>query len=121
MKATKEEIAEAQEKLDILIKKHGFDKTLKEWTILIKDNHRGWCHPRTKFISIPLWAIQGKGRGYFEYYLCHEVSHALAGGSANHGPKFMEKLIEICPSEYLHYELNYKPRNAASAGIRRPA
>jgi hypothetical protein len=32
----------------------------------------------------------------------------------------MEWLKRICPAESLHFELEYKPRNAMAAGIRKP-
>jgi predicted SprT family Zn-dependent metalloprotease len=59
---------------------------------------------------------------YGEYYICHELAHIHSwvtyGRNADaHGPKFMRAFTKICPPEIQHYELEYKPRNASSAGI----
>lgn len=80
---------------------------------------RGCCYYREKVITIPAWAIEKETQklGYKTWYISHEISHAYAGYHAHHGPDFMKKLIEICPPEFVHYELGYKPRNAAAAGI----
>lgn len=56
-------------------------------------------------------------QAYRTWYLCHEMTHALVGNQHQHGPVFMKKLVEITPPDAITYELGYKPRNAAAAGI----
>lgn len=86
-----------------------------EWRIYCVDAVRGMCW-RDKVITIPIWAIE-KNFSTKVWYLCHEMAHAFVGVSQHHNQVFMEKLIEICPKEFIHHELGYKPRNARAAGI----
>lgn len=92
----------------------------KDWRIYVVSSRRGWCKYKTKEISIPLWAVL-KGSDYANWYVAHEMSHAFVyeAGYRNeqHGQVFMTFLKNICPAEFLHLELGYKPRNANSAGI----
>lgn len=78
----------------------------------------------TKLICISTEVLRAKKPNwwdYFNYVVAHECAHAKnwEDGLTNehHGQKFMAALIAICPNEWLHYEIGYKPRNAASAGI----
>ena len=91
------------------------------WTILVVDQTRGRCYYRDRRITIPIWAVSpsknNKNLGYKEWYVSHELAHAFAGSNAKHGQDFMEWLMIICPIQYRHYELGYKPRNATQAGI----
>jgi hypothetical protein len=90
---------------------------------------RGRCYyarsrVRPEFtITIPVWALNSKRDGFADYYVAHEMSHAFAwqfDGERQHGPAFMKWLKTLCPREFWHYELEYKPRNAMAAGIRKP-
>ena len=89
------------------------------WKFYSVKQSRGRCYYRSKTITIPVWAIDKTARkpGYKVWYISHEMSHALDLARSNHGSSFMRKLQEICPPEFVHYELGYKPRNAAAAGI----
>lgn len=86
------------------------------WRFFVIDQRRGMCYYGQKVITIPMWAAQ-KGIDYKTWYLCHEMSHALAPRGSNHGPEFMAMLKEVCPERVIHFELGYKPRNASAAGI----
>lgn len=84
----------------------------------------GRAYFKKRMITIPFHAInRPKGDGYTLYYLAHELAHIAdddAGTrdrSKPHGPSFMQQLKRLCPPEYWHWELGYKPRNAAAAGI----
>ena len=87
------------------------------WTFYVVNQERGRCYHSRKWITIPLHAWQRQSDGYLAYYIAHEAAHAYAGREANHGPAFMNWLKRLCPANYLHYELGYKPRNAIAAGI----
>jgi len=105
------------------------------------NQRRGYWTPSRRYITIPTWVFkesEGKdGRkkkpGYDIYYIAHELAHMVvteiekayrAKGMrvyySPHGPEFMREFKKICPKEYWHYELNYKPRNAKAAGISEP-
>lgn len=88
------------------------------WVFYAVNQTRGRCHYRSKVITIPVWALV-KSILYKQWYISHELSHVFAVGD-NHGQKFMAQLIRICPPEAIHFELNYKPRNAGNAGIVNP-
>lgn len=90
------------------------------WRFFPVDQSCGRCFYAEKVITIPLWAIQDKRIGYLVWYVSHEIAHIYAGYRALHGPIFMEWLKKICPKEFQHYEIGYKPRNAVAAGIRKP-
>lgn len=89
------------------------------YRIYVVDQTRGYCQPRARVLTIPLWVIS---RSVQEktWYIAHELAHAFDKCIHNHGPEFMEWLKQICPPDCIHYELGYKPRNAASAGIGQP-
>lgn len=87
------------------------------WTFYVVNQDRGRCYFSRKWITIPLHAWQRQSDGFLAYYIAHEAAHAYAGRKANHGPKFMQWLKKLCPPDYQHYELGYRPRNATSAGI----
>lgn len=125
----------AQAELDKMIVQLGLEKKLKGWKVVVKNVARGHCRVGTRYISIPLWAFEGKshrvyGRlkqfrkvrscrrdGYAKYYLCHEAAHAISGRHS-HDQQFMRTLIKICPPKFIHYECNYMPTAALAAGIK---
>lgn len=89
------------------------------------NQNRGWYVHSKRYISIPRWVIENKKTGYDFYYIAHELAHAwvfenVGRNVQSHGPEFMEAFKMICPKEYWHYELGYKPRNAKAAGISKP-
>lgn len=89
-----------------------------DWNIYVVNQTRGRCYYRAKTITIPAWATS-RDRvkpGYSIWYTAHEFAHAYTV-SDMHGDRFMDRLIQTCPPEFIHYELGYKPRNAARAGI----
>lgn len=94
---------------------------LKEtgWTIQVRDFTRGFCCFRRKLVIIPAWAIKRdlKEPGYLIYYTAHEFAHCFAGSKAKHGPAFMAVFKDICPTEFQHWEFEYKPKNAILAGV----
>lgn len=73
-----------------------------------------------RVITIPVWATK-RGELHLEWYCAHELAHHFnqySGTNDNHGPEFMRWLKKLCPERSIHFELGYKPRNAASAGIK---
>lgn len=94
------------------------------WKFFVVNQTRGRCYFRRKVITIPAWVVSTKGVDYKEWYITHEMAHAYQWLDDkycdSHGPKFMTMLMSLCPPESVHYELGYKPRNAAAAGITKP-
>lgn len=93
--------------------------TFKGWRFFVVNSQRGMCYYEKKVITIPQW-VTTKTKiddGQFIQYVAHEMAHAYAGWQAHHGPEFMKELQCICPAWCIHWELEYKPRNAKSAGI----
>jgi hypothetical protein len=86
------------------------------WRFFAVRQSRGRCYYSEKVITIPAWVIDSPRAGYKAYYIAHEIAHIHAPGDS-HGAKFMAAFRSTCPIEFQHYELEYKPRNAASAGI----
>lgn len=90
----------------------------------VVDQRQGRCYYEHKTLTVPLWAYRNKdlSRGFFKHYVAHELAHVLAyyryGGkvASGHGLKFYDCLKVLAPNT-LHFELDYKPRNAAAAGI----
>ena len=87
------------------------------WNFYAVDNNRGYCNLTDKVITIPMWVIRSHKPGEKIWYIAHELAHAYDKCEHSHGPEFMEWLKQICPAEYVHWELTYKPRNAFAAGI----
>jgi len=88
------------------------------WTFVVADTANGsWSWNQTRTITIGRRHCESLRPGYKEYIICHEMAHAFNKDADSHGPKFMEWLKRICPQEFIHYELEYKPRNATAAGI----
>lgn len=90
----------------------------------VVEQTRGRCYRSIKrerrMITIPLWVWRQRNSksqqpGYCNQYVCHEIAHAWTVGG--HDDEFYAMLKTIAPAETMHYELDYKPRNAASAGV----
>lgn len=81
-----------------------------------------------RIVTIPVSVMKlndsGAKPGYFTNYVAHELAHHYHHISGHHGSshglEFMHWMKQLCPKEYLHYELEYKPRFARAAGIRKP-
>lgn len=86
------------------------------WTFYVTGQNGGYCQYDSKVITLArrtmLSTIHAKN-----WMIAHEIAHIHAGFKASHGPIFMSHLQRICPEDSIHLELNYKPRNAARAGI----
>lgn len=98
------------------VKEFGKKCLLMGWRFFAVKQSRGRCYCSEKVITIPAWVIDSPRKGYKAYYIAHEIAHVFSIGD-QHGPIFMLEFRTICPVEFQHYELEYKPRNAASAGI----
>jgi len=107
------------ELVDQSLKGYWNELRTRGWRFYVVDQGAGRCYYGHRVITIPLRVIPEKTAkiGYFTYYLAHEMAHVFAGHGAKHGQVFMDWLKKICPKEYWHYELEYKARNAAHAGI----
>lgn len=86
----------------------------------VADTERGYAHYDGRF-TVPLWAlIRPKGTGYFVYYVAHELSHQLRykkyDTEGSHDFKFYEIFTKLCPTEFQHFELNYK-KSASKYGV----
>lgn len=92
------------------------DLIKRGWSVEVLELAQGRCYYQTKRITVPIWAV-AKGKVYASWYLAHEMTHAVVGAQAAHGPAFMDMLQYICPPEAVHFELTYKPQNALAAGI----
>ena len=90
--------------------------------------NRGFAHYRARRITVPSWAFSKFPMDadcnirYLTWYLAHELAHIANWDEFNtladsHGPNFMRHLKRICPENCVEFELDYKPRNAAAAGI----
>lgn len=102
------------------LKEFGKDRIQAGWKIFTVRQKRGRCYYRSKTITIPTWVVDMNREGTEKaWYIAHEISHSFAGWHAKHGPEFMRTLMMVCPKESVHWELGYKPKNAASAGITR--
>lgn len=99
------------------VKDYGIALVKAGWRFYAVDQTRGYCYYKEKVITIPAWVILSSRQGEKCWYVSHEMAHAYDETRSNHGPEFMAKLIEICPDDCIHYELEYKPRNASNAGI----
>jgi len=90
--------------------------------VYVTDTVRGRCSYKNRNVTVPLWTMTTRESGYDIYYACHELAHVLVPVTKGdmHGPKFMAAFKSICPKEFQHYELEYKPRLATAAGIRSP-
>lgn len=89
----------------------------EDWQIVVADQRCGYCHYQSKTIVLPKWLFS-KSAAYYNYYLSHELAHAVVGSSVQpHGLEFMTKFKEICDPDNWRYELSYKPRAAKAMGI----
>jgi len=97
------------------VKNHARHLLRNGWKIYLVDQSRGYCYYLSKTITIPMW-VTSKELGRKIWYISHEMAHAY-NRKDGHGLEFMQTLQDICPPEFTHYELGYKPRNAKRAGI----
>ena len=91
-------------------------------TVYVVNQRRGKARHSSRTITVPAWAlVRPKGEGYAAYYLAHELAHIAdrdAGTRGQpHGPGFMTQFKRLCPPQYQHFEVGYKPRRAGAAGI----
>ena len=96
---------------------------LREVWVYPVDQMKGCAYYEHSTITIPGWAFQTRRRGFLRHYVAHELAHIAAQvkyqKGAGHGPEFYKCLKQLT-KDTLHYELEYKPRNAAAAGIKKP-
>lgn len=104
-----------------LLNKSGFNVTVRAYVV---DQRGGFAYYKDKVITVPLWAYK-RGKGYFTYYVAHELSHLIAlplGREFNgdyykgyfpvsHGEHFYTAFFLVCPKSYQHYEKRYRPKN----------
>lgn len=110
------------------------------WRFYVVDAKCGRCYYSHRVITVPLWlwdtlqidnniyralqqpATLAEHIKYRAWYVSHEMAHAynfISHGDqvGAHGPRFMNELRMICPTDCIHFELSYKPKNANAAGI----
>lgn len=85
-----------------------------DWRAYCANSRRGYCRPKSRYITVPAWTFR-RGSDFVTYYLAHELAHI--NGGQDHGKAFYDEFKRICPEHLQHFELKYKPRNAAAAGI----
>src|SRR5690606_37765030 len=76
-----------------------------------------------RLITIAKDMLRSPRPGYGTYVVAHELAHHYANFKHKvngHGEMFMYWLKQLCPPELVHYELEYKPKFARAAGIRKP-
>lgn len=102
----------------ISVRKH-LAKLLSEgWRVYVADQRCGWCVYSARVIILPSWLCTShKSASYRNWYISHEIAHAIDKCEHDHGPEFMKILKAVCPPEDIHWEITYKPRNAKAAGI----
>lgn len=105
-----------------VLEKRWAELAAQGWQLFVVNQKRGQCYDKQKWITIPLWAVLDKEPGYWVYYTAHEMAHtgickSYKYGIDVHGPEFQERLKQLCPIEYVHYELGYKNVQATQAGI----
>jgi hypothetical protein len=108
------------------VKLHFIDLQEIGFSFYVVDQVRGRCYGSEGVITIPKWAIltEKTKPGYIDWYVSHEMAHAFCyvnGICDIHGPNFMKMLMSICPVSSVHYELEYKTKNAIMCGIQIPA
>ena len=96
---------------------------LREVWIYPVDQVNGKAYYEDNTITVPKWAFETRKRGFLKHYAAHELAHIAAhikyNKGSDHGPRFYECLQQLT-TDTLHYELDYKPKNAAAAGIKKP-
>lgn len=91
--------------------------------VYVVDQTRGHARYDHALCCIAKWVFEADKRkpGYLIWYTAHELAHLLQRQfyrySSQHDEHFMRALKLLCPKQYIHYELEYKPRNAQAAGI----
>jgi len=99
-------------------------QVLREVWIYPVDQKNGRAYYNNNTVTVPKWAFELRRKGFTKHYAAHELAHMLAHHKYgkqgwNHGKRFYECLKILSP-DTLHYELDYKPKNAAAAGIKKP-
>ena len=123
-----------EEKRDELLQGLDVPAEVADFKVYMVSASAGRCDFRAKNITVPRWAwsdlktvkkvykkfcVDEYLQDCWIYYLAHELAHACAGKDVTHGPEFMRWFIKICPPELQFFELGYKPKNAAAAGIKK--
>lgn len=103
--------------MDSRVLKYKDELVSQGWRFFVVNQTRGRCYSYEKVITLPEWIYSKKDINYRNWYISHEMAHAYDMCKHSHGQEFMEWLKKICPYEYIHHELGYKPRNATQAGI----
>jgi predicted metal-dependent hydrolase len=98
------------------VKEYAREKQREGWRFFVVTQTRGRCYYDYKVITIPLWVLESPAKGKLVWYISHELAHTYTQGD-KHGQRFMTQLKAICPEEFQHWEIEYKPRNAIAAGI----
>lgn len=83
----------------------------------VVDQNRGYCDNHKRWITIPLWVLR-KPYGYWVQCVAHELAHTV---QTYHDAAFMREMQRLCPPEFWHFELEYKPEAARSVGIAKSA
>lgn len=119
------------------------------WRFYVVDQKRGRCYYAERVITVPAWIFDPSHvcgtvvyggfmtrdefkphhmALYKQWYLCHEIAHALHFTSghwsrkhAPHGDEFMMHLKQVCPIDSLIFEVSYNPRAAQRNGIGKSA
>lgn len=97
-------------------------KRLKSVHIFPVDQDGGRAYYLNNTVTIPKWAFEYRRKNFLKHYAAHELAHILAyekygNGIAPHGSEFYSCLKKLT-TDTLHFELDYKPKNAAAAGIK---
>lgn len=114
MKKLKKVQDQFQNKIDLVIENllKGTEFKIDDIQGHIADVNKGLAYYDSPRFTVPFWAFKDKRKGYFTYYVAHELTHQLRrkiyGELGNHNAKFYEIFLKICPVEYQHYEVNYK-------------
>lgn len=95
---------------------HG-GRFLAGWRFHVTDTVCGRCKNSDRTLTVPKWAYQ-RGADYFLYYVAHELAH-IFGDTYKHNAQFMTAFKKLCPPDFWHFELGYKPRAATAAGIKK--
>jgi hypothetical protein len=81
--------------------------------IRVRPVQRGrWSGPARNIITLPVW-LWDERPCFREYYIAHELAHALVGYPGHHWP-FQLMLWSLAPDLW-HYECSYKPRQYSIA------
>jgi len=101
---------------DVRIQQYIKDRQANGWSIYVAKHTHGWCRWTSKQLVIPYWVLR-KDIGYRTWYIAHELAHSYVTFKDDHGPRFMEQLMRICPKEYQMHEYGYMCKEALAAGL----